>query len=83
MCVNYITVSRQICFDWFRTPIEVNEAWREEVFQDYAAPFVIHDKRGQRKGMVGSYGFVPQRHRPFKRLTNEEEAKAERAKADG
>lgn len=83
MCVNYITVSRQICFDWFRTPLEINDDWRDEIYRDYNAPFVIHDEQGQRKGLVGSYGFVPQRHRPFKKLTREEEEKFERAKAEG
>lgn len=79
MCVNYITVSRQICFDWFQTPIEVSEDWRDEVYQDRNAPIIIHDTQGRRKGLVGSYGFVPQRHRPFKTLTPVEE----RALAEG
>lgn len=83
MCVNYITVSRQLCFDWFQTPLEVNDDWRQEIYRDYVAPFIVHDEHGQRKGMVGSYGFVPQRHRPFKKLTKEEDAKVERARADG
>lgn len=83
MCVNYITVSRQICFDWFRTPMETSEDWRDEIYQDYGAPFIIHDEQGQRKGMVGSYGFVPQRHRPFKKLTKEEEVKVAQAIAEG
>lgn len=83
MCVNYITVSRQISFEWFRTPIEAGEDWRDEIYQDYSAPFIIHDEQGQRKGMVGTYGFVPQRHRPFKKLTKEEEAKVAKAKAEG
>lgn len=77
MCVNYITVSRQISFDWFRTPIEVNDEWRDEIYKDRPAPFIIHDEQGSRKGLVGSYGFVPQRHRPFKKLTPEEQAKFE------
>ena len=64
MCVNYITVSRQICFDFFRTPIEVNDEWRDEIYQDYAAPFIVHDSRGNRQGLVGSYGFVPKRRMP-------------------
>lgn len=75
MCVNYITVSRQISFDWFRTPIEVDDDWRDEVYKDRLAPFIIHDDQGNRKGLLGSYGFVPQRHRPFKKLTPEEKAK--------
>jgi putative SOS response-associated peptidase YedK len=72
MCVNYLTVSRQIAFDWFRTPIEASDDWRDEIYRDHQAPFIIHDDQGRRKGMVGSYGFVPQRHRPFKTLTEQE-----------
>ncbi|MYM30668.1 hypothetical protein GTP58_20250 [Duganella sp. CY15W] len=87
MCVNYITVSRQMAFDWFRTPIDVNDDWREEIYRDHKAPFIIHDDQGQRKGMVGTYAFVPQDHRPFKKLTEEEQAKyaraLEKAKAQG
>lgn len=83
MCVNYITVSRQTCFDWFRTPLEVNEDWREEIYRDYNAPFIVHDERGHRALKVGTYGFVPQNHRPFKKLTKEEQAKADLAIAAG
>ena len=67
MCVNYITVSRQLAFDWFRTPLEMGEDWRDEIYQDYTAPFIIHNENGDRTGMLGSYGFVPQRHRPFRK----------------
>lgn len=64
MCVNYITVSRQLAFEWFRTPIENGEDWRDEIYQDYLAPFIFHDDNGQRRGMLGSYGFVPKRKLP-------------------
>lgn len=80
MCVNYITVSRQICFDWFRTPIEADQDWRDnEIYKDRNAPFIVHDEHGQRKVLVGSYGFVPQRHRPLKKLTKEEQEKFDHA----
>jgi len=87
MCVNYLTVSRQICFDWFRTPLEVNEEWRDEIHCDYTAPFIVQDQEGLRKALLGSYGFVPQWHRPFKKLDDQEKAKyarsVERAKSQG
>lgn len=79
MCVNYETISRQICFDWFKTPIEVNEDWRSEIHCDYKAPFFVHDDEGHRRALLGSYGFVPKLHRPFKKLTEEEKAKYARA----
>jgi putative SOS response-associated peptidase YedK len=87
MCVNYITVSRQLAFDWFRTPIEAGDDWRDEIYRDHSAPFIIHDDQGRRKGLVGTYGFVPQNHRPFRRLNEEEQGKylraVDKAKAQG
>lgn len=83
MCVNYITVSRQMCFDWFRTPIEVNDDWRDEIYRDYNAPFIVHDEHWNRALKVGTYGLVPQRHRPFKKPTKEEQAKIDIAIAAG
>ena len=53
MCVNYITVSRQVSFDWFRTPIEASDEWRDEIYKDRLAPFIVHDDHGNRKGLVG------------------------------
>lgn len=70
ICVNYVTVSRQLAFEYFRIPIEESDDWREELYQDYVAPIIIHDEAGNRKGLVGSYGFIPE-HRmpPGQRLT--------------
>jgi hypothetical protein len=64
MCVNYVTVSRQLAFDYFRKPTEVGEDWREEFYQDYTGPIIVHDDDGDRKGLVGSYGFIPKRRMP-------------------
>jgi putative SOS response-associated peptidase YedK len=72
-----------MCFEWFRTPLEVNDEWRDEIYRDYTAPFVVHDEHGNRALKVGSYGFVPQRHRPIKKLTKEEQAKLDMAIAAG
>ena len=75
MCVNYVTVTRQTCFDWFRTPLKVNGEWCDEIYRDYNAPFIVHDEQGRRALKIGGYGFVPQRHRPFMKRTKEEQAK--------
>lgn len=64
MCVNYITVSRQICSEWFKTPLEADQDWRDEIYQDYQAPFIVHDREGRRRGLLGSYGFIPKRKMP-------------------
>lgn len=75
--------NRQMCFDWFKTPLEIDEEWRDEIYRDYRAPFIVQDEYGQRQLKVGSYGFVPQRHRPFKRSSPEEQAKIDKAIASG
>jgi putative SOS response-associated peptidase YedK len=64
MCVNYVTVSRLLAFEYFRTQIEVDEDWRDELYQDYSGPIIVHDDAGDRKGLVGSYGFIPKRRMP-------------------
>ena len=64
MCVNYITVSREIAFDRFNAAFDAGVEWAYEVYQDYQAPFIIHDETGYRKALVGSYGFIPQKHKP-------------------
>ncbi|NRR33769.1 SOS response-associated peptidase family protein [Oxalobacteraceae bacterium] len=59
-----------MAFDFFRTPLEAGEDWREEIYRDYHAPFIIHNADGQRQALLGSYGFVPKRRlRPGEQLT--------------
>ena len=64
MCVNYVTVSRQLAFDFFRTSMEESDDWRDELYQDYVGPIIVHDDAGNRKGLTGTYGFIPKRHMP-------------------
>lgn len=64
MCISYNTVSRQVSFEFFRTPMEEGEEWREEVYQDYRAPFIVHDAVGRRQALIGNYAFVPQKFKP-------------------
>lgn len=64
MCVSYTTVSCQLAFDFFRTPLEESADWRDEIYQDYRAPFIVHGGDGRREGLLGSYGFVPQKRKP-------------------
>ena len=64
MYVNYLTVSRQLAVDFFRTYMEESEDWRDEFYQDYVGPINVHDDAGNRKGLTGTYGFIPKRHLP-------------------
>jgi len=49
--------------------------------------FIVRDELGHCQGKVGTYGFIPQRHHPFKWLTDEAkdkfEARVEKARAKG
>lgn len=70
MCVNYETISRQVAFEWFRTPMEMGDDWREELYQDYLGPIIVSGQDGSRRGLLASYGLVPQRRmRPGERFT--------------
>ena len=54
MCVNYVTISRQLSFEYVRTPMEVGDDWREELYRDYTGPIIVHDEAGNRKAIVGA-----------------------------
>jgi putative SOS response-associated peptidase YedK len=65
MCVNYITVSRQILYDVFDTRVDSGDSgteWPDEAFPDYLAPIIRSGPAGQREALVASYGMVPKRH---------------------
>lgn len=61
MCISYVTTSRLLTSGLFDTLFETDHDWREEVYRDYAAPIIILDSLGQRRGLVGSYGMRPKR----------------------
>lgn len=70
MCVNYVTVSRQLAFDYFRPLLQEGEEWRDELYQEYSGPIIVHNDAGDRQVLVGSYGFIPKRRMPLgQRLT--------------
>ena len=60
MCVNYITVSRELAFEWFKTPVDTDEDWRDELYQDYRGPIILPGANGARHGLLASYGLIPQ-----------------------
>lgn len=61
MCINYMTVSRQLAEGVFDTLFETDHEWRDEIYRDYSAPIIVIDAQGHRHGLVGSYGMVPKR----------------------
>ena len=64
MCVNYVTVSRQILYDVFDPSMISDEEWRDELYRDYLGPIIIHDDSGNRKGLLANYSMVPKRKLP-------------------
>lgn len=64
MCVNYITVTRQILYNVFDTSVQSDEEWRDELYRDYLGPIIVHDDAGNRTGLIGNYSMVPKRHLP-------------------
>lgn len=64
MCVNYVTVSREILYDLFDTPMQSDVDWPVEAYQDYLAPIIRSRNPGQREALVAEYSMVPKRHIP-------------------
>ncbi len=64
MCVNYVTVSRQVLYDVFDTPMHSDVDWPEEAYQDYLAPIIRSERAGQREALVAAYSLVPKQHIP-------------------
>jgi putative SOS response-associated peptidase YedK len=68
MCVNYVTVKRDSLARFAaldeRQAFMPSGDWETEVWQDYAAPFIVAGRTGGRRALVGSYGMVPQHRLP-------------------
>ncbi|STR45173.1 SOS response-associated peptidase [Iodobacter fluviatilis] len=57
MCVNYIPIPKRLVLSHFAAA-EPQADWPEEVWQDYAAPMLVHGRQG-RQAVVANYGFLP------------------------
>jgi len=64
VCVNYETVSRKILYEVFDVQHQPELDWRDEAYQDYAAPIIRRAPSGQREALVASYGMVPKSRIP-------------------
>ncbi len=62
MCINYLSISRQLLYDIFDTAVPPDMEWPDEIFQDYLAPIIVGGESGRRKGLVAAYSMVPKRH---------------------
>lgn len=64
MCVNYLPPKREH-FRYFDVDPPSDE-WRDEVWQDYAAPIILAGENGKRKAKLATYGMVPKSRIPQK-----------------
>lgn len=70
MCVNYQSVTRQQLTSHFHAPIQTNEEWKAETWQDYAAPIIVGDNN-DRHSLLALYSMIPKKRIPVgvKRFT--------------
>lgn len=64
MCVNYLPPRREQ-FRYFDVE-PPNDDWRDEVWQDYAAPIILAGETGEREAKLATYGMVPKSRIPTK-----------------
>lgn len=64
MCVNYLPPKREQ-FRYFDVE-PPNDEWRDEVWQDYAAPIILVGENGEREAKLATYGMVPKSRIPAK-----------------
>lgn len=63
MCVNFRAPGKQIMVETFNAPVADQLDWKEEIWQDYAAPIITGDGT-MREGHLATYGMVPQSQIP-------------------
>jgi putative SOS response-associated peptidase YedK len=62
MCVNYTPSSLQTLIDHFNTAPPPETVWQDEAYQDYLAPIIRADERGNREAVLAAFSMVPKRH---------------------
>ncbi|KAF1047994.1 MAG: hypothetical protein GAK35_00414 [Herbaspirillum frisingense] len=70
MCVNYKPANKQTVAELTGADTSGTSDWPEDTWQDYAAPIVRADERGEPELIVGTYGMIPKsKMEPGVRLT--------------
>ena len=59
MCVNYTPTRKELIAEKFVATLNTDLDWKAETWQDYSAPFIIHDQNHRREVLVGSYSMIP------------------------
>ncbi|MCH8622238.1 SOS response-associated peptidase family protein [Undibacterium sp. TS12] len=63
MCINFAP-TRKEQLKHFQAMKEPDKPWDEEVWQDYEAPIICHDRQGNRQALLGKYSMVPRDKMP-------------------
>ncbi|MFZ6719913.1 SOS response-associated peptidase [Undibacterium sp. Ji49W] len=58
MCINF-TPSTKTGLGYFDVSSNPLDEWEGETWQDYDAPFIMHDARGRRQALLGQYSMIP------------------------
>lgn len=67
MCVNYLPPPKDALLSHFDAPLAdgYDDAhWQDETWQDYAAPIIRHNPRGERESLLASYSMIPKEQIP-------------------
>ena len=59
MCVNYTPTRKELLPSQFNAELKIDIDWKPETWQDYLAPFIRHNQRGEREALVGAYSIIP------------------------
>jgi len=64
MCGNYRPTSAELLESMSGVSADHLGLWKEEVWQDYAAPVIRAGEHGEREVILGTYGMIPKRKAP-------------------
>ena len=59
MCVNYTPSRKDLLNEKFEAELSSNMDWKNEIWQDYSAPFIRHNEAQKREILVGAYSMIP------------------------
>lgn len=59
MCVNYTPTRKELIAEKFEATLNTDLDWKAETWQDYSAPFIIHNQNHRREVLVGAYSMIP------------------------
>ena len=64
MCTNYQSTKKDALGPVFALKKPLDGEWKNEVWQDYQAPIIVHNARRDREAVLANYGMVPKAKMP-------------------